>query len=567
MTRNTFKNSYRANYRGKVTVEDAQKHQKYIDDMKQDAAFYYLDHLESSIIPHSMLHKIIQKLKTKQNDSLTLPEKAYLLRNNLNALHDLVEGKISFNQYKKESANDRIVYKKRLEGEQIRLEKLRELERIEEQKRQEKLAQAKKVREQTEHGKRNKLETDLIDGNALVLQPKISKNDLENFENKLLSLCQEYFLDLSKSGISITSRSKDILKKYKEKQKLSKFEEAYIHEYTIKSLCAFLPDFQKKIINTVELERAKEEKINQKTFEKQKELIKKYEINEHQSIVLPTEFFNILSKLDSETRISQDEAIWLTTIGAKFFNTKVRHKFHRLEAEYYLHEYVNNTKNIWNAVNASSHLRKCEASIEAEGLLENIATQGIKDKKLLSAYFTTLGGVRRDLRKVEVAIDNASKAHTLTPDNYHPCTLLGAIYMETRQYTLGHEWYEKASERGAPKQSINADLKSILSKMDKAQRNEMIEHLLKLDSYTYSWLKSLKAAVVNNPKGKQDKVERPVKAQKKASLSQSKKNVQDKQPKNSEKSLQNLLEQGAKAHNLKQPVNLSKSSCMKPKKK
>ncbi|WP_262752419.1 hypothetical protein [Acinetobacter nosocomialis] len=42
MTRNTFKNSYRSNYRGKVTVEDAQKHQKYIDDMKKDAAFYYL---------------------------------------------------------------------------------------------------------------------------------------------------------------------------------------------------------------------------------------------------------------------------------------------------------------------------------------------------------------------------------------------------------------------------------------------------------------------------------------------------------------------------------------------
>ena len=98
-------------------------------------------------------------------------------------------------------------------------------------------------------------------------------NDLDAFENKLLSLCQEYFLDLSKSGISITSRSKDILKKYREKQKLSKFEEAYIHEYTLKSLSALLPDFQKKIINKVELERAKEEKINQKTFEKQSKII------------------------------------------------------------------------------------------------------------------------------------------------------------------------------------------------------------------------------------------------------------------------------------------------------
>ena len=301
--------------------------------------------------------------------------------------------------------------------------------------------------------------------------------------------------------------------------------------------------------------------------QKEQALLKKYEINEYISGTLPKEISEILSKLESDIRLSQDEAVWLNTIGKRFFSSKVRHKFHRLEANHYLQEFEKNKKNIWNAINASSQLRKCQASLEAEELLEKISIAGIKDKKLLSAYFTTLGGVRRDLRKVEVAIDNASKAHTLTPDNYRPCTLLGAIYMETRQYTLGHEWYEKASERGAPKQSINADLKSILSKMDKAQRNEMIEHLLKLDSYTYSWLKSLKAAVVNNPKSKQDKVEQPVKAQKKASPSQSKKNVQNKQPKNSEKSLQNLLEQGAKAHNLKHPVNLSKSSCMKPKKK
>ena len=139
--------------------------------------------------------------------------------------------------------------------------------------------------------------------------------------------------------------------------------------------------------------------------------------------------------------------------------------------------------------------------------------------------------------------------------------------METYQYTLGHEWYEKAIERGATDQSVNADLKSIISKMDKTKRNEMIEHLLKLDHLTYSWLKSLKVAVVNNPKIKQNKVEQTVKAQKKASPPQSKKTVQNKQPKNSEKSLQSLLEQGAKAHNLENPASLSKPSCMKPKKK
>ena len=340
MTRNRFlKNSYRSNFRGKVTVEDAQKHQQYIDDIKKDAEFYYVDHIESSIIPHSMLHKIIQKLKTKQNDSLTLPEKAYLLRNNLNALHDLVEGKISFNQYKKESANDRIVYKKRLEEEQIHLEKLKELERIEEQKRQEKLAQERKAREQAEREKRKKLE----DGKALLLQTKITDNDLDTFENKLLSLCQEYFLDLSKSELLITSRSKDILKKYKEKQSLTNFEEAYINEYLIRSLSEFLPNFQKKIINKVELarveeERVRQEKLRQESIEKQKPLesdpvyiakqkekalLKKYDINEYLSGTLPTELSEILSKLDRETRLSQDEAVWLNTIGKEFFSTKV----------------------------------------------------------------------------------------------------------------------------------------------------------------------------------------------------------------------------------------------------
>ena len=411
----------------------------------------------------------------------------------------------------------------------------------------------------------------MIDGKTLPLRTDVPENDLDTFENKLLNLCQEYFLDLSKSELLQTGRSKDILEKYKENKSLSNFEQAYINEYLLRSLTQFLPSFLKRTANKVELERfteekAFQEKLRQEAIEKQKllesdpvyiakqkekALLKKYEINEHLSGVLPIELSEILSKLDREIRLSQDEAVWLNTLGKKFFSSKVRHKFHRLEANYYLQEYKKNVKNIWNAINASSQLRKCQASLEAEELLESITVSDKKDKKLLSAYFTTLGAVRRDLRKVNVAIDNASKAHNLTPDNYRPCTLLGAIYMETYQYTLGHEWYEKAIERGATDQSVNADLKSIISKMDKAQRNEMIEHLLKLDPYTYSWLKSLKATVVNNPKSKQDKAEQPVKAQKKVSPSQSKKNVQNKQSENSKKSLQSLLKQGAKAHNLK----------------
>ena len=392
MTRNKFfKNSYRSNYRGKVTVEDALKHQTYLDDMKKDAVFYCVDHIESSMIPHSILHKIIQKLKTKQNDSLTLPEKAYLVRQNLNALYSLVEGKISFNQYKKEVVNDRIKHKEHLEAERLRLEKVRELELIELKKQQEKLAQERKIREQAERERRKKLESD----------PKY-------------------------------------IEKQKEKNLIKKYD---IYSYDI--------------------------------------------LSKHRSKLV-----NILKLLDNNQRLSEQDAIWLNSEGREFFTDEVKIKFHRVEADFYINEYKT-TKLHWHAINASSQLRKAKASKEAETFLENTEIVLNKNKKLLSAYFTTLGGVKRDIRKVDTAIECGVKAHENNSQDYRPCTLLGAIYMENHEYTLGHDWYSKARDRGAPEKSINADLRSILLKLDKSKRVEMIANLLKKDPYLYGWLKSM----------------------------------------------------------------------------
>ena len=393
MTRSRFfKKTYHSNYRGKVSVEDAVKHQTYLDDMRKDAVFYCVDHIESSMIPHSMLHKIIQKLKTKQNDSLTLPEKAYLVRQNLNALHSLVEGKISFNQYKKEVVNDRIKHQEHLEAERLRLEKVRELELIELKKQQEKLAQERKIREQAERERRKKLESD----------PKY-------------------------------------IEKQKEKNLIKKYD---IYSYDI--------------------------------------------LSKHRSKLV-----NILKLLDNNQRLSEQDAIWLNSEGREFFTDEVKIKFHRVEADFYINEYKT-TKLHWHAINASSQLRKAKASKEAEKFLENTEISLNKNKKLLSAYFTTLGGVKRDIRKVDTAIECGVKAHENNSQDYRPCTLLGAIYMENHEYTLGHDWYSKARDRGAPEKSINADLRSILLKLDKSKRIEMIASLLKKDPYLYSWLKDIK---------------------------------------------------------------------------
>ncbi|WP_180092820.1 hypothetical protein [Acinetobacter sp. YH16040] len=393
MTRSRFfKKTYHSNYRGKVSVEDAVKHQTYLDDMRKDAVFYCVDHIESSMIPHSMLHKIIQKLKTKQNDSLTLLEKAYLVRQNLNALHSLVEGKISFNQYKKEVVNDRIKHQEHLEAERLRLENLRELELIQLKKQQEKLAQERKVREQAERERRKKLESD----------PKYIERQKE----------------------------KNLIKKY----------DIYLYDI----------------------------------------------VDKHRSKLI-----NILKLLDNNQRLSEQDAIWLNSEGRQFFTDELKIKFHRVEADFYINEYKT-TKLHWHAINASSQLRKAKASKEAENFLENTEISLNKNKKLLSAYFTTLGGVKRDIRKVDTAIECGVKAHENNSQDYRPCTLLGAIYMENHEYTLGHDWYSKARDRGAPEKSINADLRSILLKLDKSKRIEMIASLLKKDPYLYGWLKDIK---------------------------------------------------------------------------
>src|SRR5690606_15060302 len=248
---------------------------------------------------------------------------------------------------------------------------------------------------------------------------------------------------------------------------------------------------QTKISAQLNIERENEDKkLKEQAVEKQK-MFAKYQLKQAISDSLATILFDILSKLESNTTLSEEDAIWLNTIGEKFFNTQVRHKFHRLEADYFLKEYSQDPKNIWNAINASSHLRKCNESQEAEELLKKITINNFKDKTLASAYFTTLGGVRRDLKKMNIALDNASNAHSLNPKNYQPCTLLGATYMEIGDYTLGDEWYEKASARGADTQSINAELKRIISKMDNVKRKEIIASLLKIDSRKYSWLASL----------------------------------------------------------------------------
>lgn len=385
-----------------------------------------------------------------------------------------------------------------------------------------------------------------------IAQSVITEKELEAFEYQLLVLSREYLLRNVEKDHLLNNYLKHSIEKFEQGIELNKFEDAYLNDYAVRSLARFLPILQTKISAQLNIERENEDKkLKEQAVEKQK-MFAKYQLKQAISDSLATILFDILSKLESNTRLSEEDAIWLNTIGEKFFNTQVRHKFHRLEADYFLKEYSQDPKNIWNAINASSHLRKCNESQEAEELLKKITINNFKDKTLASAYFTTLGGVRRDLKKMNIALDNASNAHSLNPKNYQPCTLLGAIYMEIGDYTLGDEWYEKASARGADTQSINAELKRIISKMDNVKRKEIIASLLKIDSRKYSWLASLEKTVVNKPTSKKNKDELLTNPQKKTPKPASKKSAQ---------------KQVTKTSSSKQRMNQSKASSVKPTKK
>lgn len=201
---------------------------------------------------------------------------------------------------------------------------------------------------------------------------------------------------------------------------------------------------------------------------------------------------DILYKIESRVRVSQNELAWLMIprkhLYSGYYTHNLQVKYHRIEAEYYLSKYEN-TKNPWDVINSSSHFRKCNCSSKADSVLAKINTSKFKVKKVESAFNTTYGGVKRDLGNYDEALALGNKAHALTPNNFRPCTLLGAVNIEIGNYDEGQSWYQKAIKRGASEKSVDDDLRSIFKRANKSKRNDLAGFLLKNDPVRYSWVK------------------------------------------------------------------------------
>jgi len=242
--------------------------------------------------------------------------------------------------------------------------------------------------------------------------------------------------------------------------------------------------------------KAKQAEINAERKRKQKiirNLINKYDLDlsDLKFDEIPR-LRDILEKVECGTRLSQDELAWLMVsrrgLHSGYYTQRLREKYHRIEAEYYLTKYQK-SKNPWDVINSSSHFRKCNCSRKADSVLAKIDTSKFKATKAESAFNTTYGGVKRDLGAYDEAITLGYKAHTLTPKDFHPCTLLGAVNIEMGNFDEGQSWYQMAIKRGASEKSVDDDLRSIFKRSDKSKCKDLAVFLLKREAGRYGWVK------------------------------------------------------------------------------
>jgi len=186
----------------------------------------------------------------------------------------------------------------------------------------------------------------------------------------------------------------------------------------------------------------------------------------------------ILNLIDARTAIGKGNLVWLGSIGKRYWTLALRVAHHEILAEDLSADW-HNTKGAWKAINACGHWRKAKRPRDGLAIVEEALKIATKDSKTHSALLTTGGGALRDLGRREDAEVFGKSAHLMTPMDFRPCTLLGAINIELGAYGKGAEWYEKAEKRGASRNLIDRELQSIL-KAVAPQERELIKKELKV---------------------------------------------------------------------------------------
>jgi hypothetical protein len=214
----------------------------------------------------------------------------------------------------------------------------------------------------------------------------------------------------------------------------------------------------------------------------------RYGLDQFIEMPLFARLMDILRHIDDGNRLTDQDVLWLKTDGRDCFSESLKSAFHEREATFFAAEYIR-TRDPWNAVNASGHYRRCDEPGNAHDLLTSIPPDRHAAPKLKSAILTTHGGVMRDLGRSDEALELGAQAHALTPKDFRPCTLLGAVHIEVGNLQAGWEWYRRAEERGASERSIDHELRGIFLRAGIARREEIRSFLLREDPARYEWVR------------------------------------------------------------------------------
>ncbi len=194
----------------------------------------------------------------------------------------------------------------------------------------------------------------------------------------------------------------------------------------------------------------------------------------------------ILRSVADGNPIDSDELLWLGSTGLDYWTEELRKAHHSNQATAFT-EAWHMTGDVWQAINACAQWRKANCAETGLAIAKQALSQ-VTNKTMRSAALTTRGGALRDLRRYDEAMRSGGEAHGLTPTDFRPCTLLGAVHMEMGDYTAGADWYAKAEARGAPHDLVDRELRSILAAASPEKRSGMKSALKSRDPHRYSWL-------------------------------------------------------------------------------
>jgi tetratricopeptide (TPR) repeat protein len=195
----------------------------------------------------------------------------------------------------------------------------------------------------------------------------------------------------------------------------------------------------------------------------------------------------ILQSVANGEPIAEGDLVWLGSDGSDYWTPELRVAHHEALAKKLTDEW-RQTGDVWHAINACGQWRKAERPKDGLSLAEK-ALERAHSPKPRSALLTTSGGALRDLGRYPEAVRNGTEAHSLTPRDFRPCTLLGAVHIEMGEIGTGAEWYREAEARGARREFIDREIQSILIAARPEERRRIIEELERLDPVRYRSLR------------------------------------------------------------------------------